>query len=519
MNYQYHIYSLPTGHPILTPKGAAISEEEFQESFAVVLDWLKQVDPDHEANIHPERRITGSILKKMFQILSREKKESFLDKKVLSFLYFVSYLIQIQNRERINPFLSHVMGQALFAWLPIPELVEHYLSFSAEKGSCLKDAGLLADLFCPETPLKRKGFKKDAEKALKYAKLAFHNPFNKHQINYVDYLYAKALYATGKEHAEECMEIIQRNLHQSEGNEKYIFSYLSLGLEITNSVDGLSSPIDIGFAEGLLAKEKMNFAFPKDECRYWLAQCCISGKNNEKDIDRAIELLTNIRNPRLILSAAISLAEIYLEGKEVPLDAEEARAIAELALLQDYGDPAEERAEERWWLHSIIAQAADLLSGKEESPLDGKLRSYGRYGECFASSKTENGDYLVSCNELGWTDKRFSEEVWKETERKYVTIGVPEFDRSDEKILKSRAMNLGRRLSRDFRLLSESDDAFGRFWGGAEIYRVMKNIEVLKLNDEQYRGWFIERGYQESEESFVSFFLVIRKAFKEFFES
>ena len=112
-----------------------------------------------------------------------------------------------------------------------------------------------------------------------------------------------------------------------------------------------------------------------------------------------------------------------------------------------------------------------------------------------------------------------AEEVWKETERKYVTIGVPEFDRSDEKILKSRAMNLGRRLSRDFRLLSESDDAFGRFWGGAEIYRVMKNIEVLKLNDEQYRGWFIERGYQESEESFVSFFLVIRKAFKEFFES
>ena len=82
-------------------------------------------------------------------------------------------------------------------------------------------------------------------------------------------------------------------------------------------------------------------------CRYWLAQCYIAAINNPIDIRKAIDLLSTCHSPAYVKKAGLSLAELYLEGKGVPKDLSEARAIASWALLQrgenplSAGDPEE----------------------------------------------------------------------------------------------------------------------------------------------------------------------------------
>ena len=345
MKYTHYLYKLSSGHTIVTPHGKEITREEYREYFEISSQWLKDVRPNAYKDIKPDpdnQKTYGSMINKMFDAYLYDPVEGgvqanyFLDKRTLAFLFVVSYLIQKEDRECITPFLSHVMGNALLLWLPIKDLVEHYLSLSAEvgKGSNLLDAFLLVRLFCPNIGFTNYGFEKDVDKALKYATVLYNNPLNKHRVENYDYAYARALFEKNKCNAKECIEIIDKKLNkfniEREDYTNVLLNYLILELEIASKVRDIKVNLDLNYIEELLSKQG-DYSMRKNQGYYWLAQCYINGKNNAKDISKAIKLLTSINDPYLYKKAGAALANLYLTGNGVEYDAREALDIAYMA--------------------------------------------------------------------------------------------------------------------------------------------------------------------------------------------
>lgn len=348
MKYTHYVYKLQSGHKIVTPNCKPILHEEFLEYFAIVSKWLKDVRPGSYNDINPDPnndKTYGLMLNKMFEAYLHDpfkggiEERYFLDDKTLAFIFVVSYFIQKYDRENLDPFLCHVMGNALLKWLPIPYLVKDYLWESAQvgKGSNLSDGFLLVQMFCPNFGFSDYGFIPDVDKALKYATNLYNNPLNKYGLPNCDYAYAKALFEKDKNNAAECIKIIEKKIKQYDLGNKVrmcvLSNYLVLELEILANVSNIKTTISLESLEKKINKLD-DYFIRRNQGYYWLAQCYIYGRNTKKDIQKAIKLLRSINDPSLYKKAGISLGKLYLEGNGVDLDAREAFDIAEIAEMQ-----------------------------------------------------------------------------------------------------------------------------------------------------------------------------------------
>lgn len=345
MQYKHHYFKLSSGHTIITPQGKPITENEFKEYFSIVSDWLKQVRPNAFDEINPvadNNESYATMLNNMFNAYLYDPVEGgiqekyFLDKRTLAFIFVTSYFIQKENKENINQLLSHVMAHSLLQWLPHHNLIEHYLSISAKEGEhCdLSDAFLLVRLYCPNIGFHNYGFPNDINKALDYATLLYNNPLNKHKVDNYDYAYVRALFEKDRKNAAKCIEIIDKKLNkyniEYENHTNVLLNYLILELEIASKEKVLSINLDMNYIEDFL-DEQSDYSARKNQGYYWLAQCYINGKNNNKNVDKAISLLTKIKDPYLYKKAGAAFAKLFLEGNGVDLDAREAYDIAEMA--------------------------------------------------------------------------------------------------------------------------------------------------------------------------------------------
>ena len=290
MDQQCQLLKLDTGHTIVTPKGEPITEEEYRTYFGIVCDWLKELNPkayDRLALDRENGQVTNGTVAKMFDALlyksgQRDGKGSCPpDERTLAFIFVVSYRIQLLKNWVMSPFLGHAMGNALLEWLPIPKLIEYYLVRSAVQGSNLRDAHTLTELYLPGISQQPSPFPKDAKKALAYARLAYRSGFNKHGVNLSDYLYARALFVSGEEHAEEAMRIVLEKLSLKDDQAERTFNllhYLSLGLQISAKAEGLENKLDLDQAKSIIEREKDEYPDLAASCERWLE------KNKQKRV-------------------------------------------------------------------------------------------------------------------------------------------------------------------------------------------------------------------------------------------
>lgn len=350
MKYTNYVYKLKNGYHIISPERREITKNEYFRYLDISLRWLKVVRPEVYVEIKPFIKDDESLItyiEKMFNgfIYNPEKEGSstkyFLDKRPLAFIFVLSYIIQNQPQNEIDPDIAHVMGNALLLWEPsYTGLIEYYLSICAKSRNAnnLNDCFLLVCLFCPNIGFFNYGFKNNKEKALDYAKILYHSSANKHQLDNYDYAYARALFENDSSKAGECMEIIcdkisKYNIEHNNSDTNAILNYLLLGLEIYSKAKDLDKFLDLKSIEKIIEKEPES-SLKRNEGFYLLAACYVYGKNNFKDIDKAIELLEQIKNPNIIGKAGALLSSLYLEGNGVELDAREALEIAYLADVQ-----------------------------------------------------------------------------------------------------------------------------------------------------------------------------------------
>lgn len=508
MNYQYKLYKLDSGHTIVTPYGKPITESEYREYFSIVSCWLKVIDPEAYKKISPDPDNSAarySMIKEMLRAFHQGPDgECYLDKRSLAFIFVASYYVQIRDCELISSNLSHVMGNALLEWLPIPELVEHYLALSADAGigSNLRDGLTLAELFCPGISMSKPSFDKDAKKALKYARILYDNPRNKHDLNRYDFLYAKALFLNYPQRAEECMNIVKANVSggYNEENQWHLLNYLSLGLEIMSSIEGLQNKLDLEFAEKMITEAENDHPVFAEECDYWLAKCYINGKNNQTNPERAVQLLHSAAPWRpLRKKIGAALAGMALDANNV----EEALSLIEATELQCR--PTYDGDED-------IAQVMERIPVTEEQTMvrdDLHIIFDGRYGESFRFTRIEGDKYVGTCLETGMVDVSITHDGIDEVYDAYVNVGRPDFDITDRAQLMNRAITMGQKLRTCYNHIN-STNPFERLLYSAKVQRILQDVEVLQLNDEEYVDWFLTHGSVEGQE-YIRFMLRAKK--------
>ena len=183
----YYLYKLSSGHTIITPNDGLISNSDFEYYFNKICELLKNINPSACDEIKPNinnNETYGSMVNNIYDVISNSDALNNLESYQLAFIYVVSYYIQKENRERLNPFLCHVMGNALLKWLPIEELIIHYLSLSTECGNSVEDAYSLALIYTPNVTHENYPYIEDIDKAYKYIQTANKNIFN--NPSYVD---------------------------------------------------------------------------------------------------------------------------------------------------------------------------------------------------------------------------------------------------------------------------------------------------------------------------------------------
>ena len=99
---------------------------------------------------------------------------------------------------------------------------------------------------------------------------------------------------------------------------------------------------------------------------------------------------------------------------------------------------------------------------KNDQFLSSDIHILGRYGEDIIISSSNEIKYKISCYELGISEEYLTEKEKKNFYNKYVIKGVSKFDRKDIDKLKSRANNIGSRLSRFYNLYTQipNDDQY-----------------------------------------------------------
>ncbi len=338
MNYVFNTYTLKSGHTIITPDGKPMSEEQFQEYFSFCCDWLKDVNPEayEEIKPTPDAKSYGSMVHQMLIGLLHNKEgwplRYYLDPRPLAFFFVVSYYIQKEDRERIDPFLARTLGHALLEWLPQPELVVHYLDISA-RNLHIDDAITLTKIYSLNTPSTRFprqfAYLKDPAKAFEYAKLAYEFACDIKCPDLADCYYAEALYDLDKKNAEECMSIVLKRIAPLKGGEKELSlgraRYLALGYKIMDENDAFKGRISNEAAYDVVMEEGLHRTYYTDKLAYRVALDC-----RKEDADKAIAALKTIQSEEYRTKAAIALANIYLEKK----DPDQAACIAIMGTFQ-----------------------------------------------------------------------------------------------------------------------------------------------------------------------------------------
>ena len=127
--------------------------------------------------------------------------------------------------------------------------------------------------------------------------------------------------------------------------------------------------------------------------------------------------------------------------------------------------------------------------------LSSDIHILGKYGEDIIISSFNEIKYKISCYELGIVEEYLTEKEEKKFYNKYVIEGVHNFDRTDIDKLKSRANNMGSRLSRFYNLYIQTpnDEQYEttKLLYAFELHKILEDSLVLKLTDNQYKDWLL----------------------------
>ena len=141
----------------------------------------------------------------------------------------------------------------------------------------------------------------------------------------------------------------------------------------------------------------------------------------------------------------------------------------------------------------------------------------GRYGEDIIISGSDETNYKISCYELGISEEYLTEKEEKKFYNKYVIEGVHNFDRIDIDKLKSRANNMGSRLSRVYnpyiQTPNEEQYETTKLMYAFELHKILEDSLVLKLTDNQYKDWFLFHKPGKNDE-YVDLMLSLIKSIK-----
>ena len=124
----------------------------------------------------------------------------------------------------------------------------------------------------------------------------------------------------------------------------------------------------------------------------------------------------------------------------------------------------------------------------------------GKYGERFTYFEKENGGHIVSCKEIEMKDKLMSEEEFNNLFKTYREIGVSNFDKNNKEKLYSRALNLGEELKDNFYFFRRNNGTYQKLTFAARICEILKDVEALKLTEDEYVNHFIKCNEKVSEE-------------------
>lgn len=99
--------------------------------------------------------------------------------------------------------------------------------------------------------------------------------------------------------------------------------------------------------------------------------------------------------------------------------------------------------------------------------------------------------------------------------KRYVEIGDLNIDREDTTRLMGRAANVGKELSRYYHLFNQrtNDDNTSALHLAILIAQILRDANVLELDDEKYVDWFLTHGALESKE-YIELMLYLRKRVK-----
>ena len=86
------------------------------------------------------------------------------------------------------------------------------------------------------------------------------------------------------------------------------------------------------------------------------------------------------------------------------------------------------------------------------------IQFYGRYGEFFEFYKLDTGGVVISCEEIGMKNKHLSDVEFETLTTMYVTTGVIDFDRSNEKLLAQRIKNMETMYQREMRYFERTNN-------------------------------------------------------------
>ena len=120
--------------------------------------------------------------------------------------------------------------------------------------------------------------------------------------------------------------------------------------------------------------------------------------------------------------------------------------------------------------------------------------------------------------ELGFPSKKnnyLTKKEFDEIDKRYIEIGEPNIDKTDRVRISCRAKNMGEQLSRYYHLFEKypSEANTEKLHLAIMIAQILRDVNALELNDEEYVDWFIKHCSSESEE-YIETILFLRKIIK-----
>ena len=107
-------------------------------------------------------------------------------------------------------------------------------------------------------------------------------------------------------------------------------------------------------------------------------------------------------------------------------------------------------------------------------------------------------------------DKLLSKQEFDELFHDYYYVGVPNFDKSNTEIVKQRANNMGRELSREFWAFKHNNGSYEKLVSAIRIHDWLSDSDELCLTEEQFINWFLN-GYSKQTKEYIEFMLDIKR--------